>query len=133
MKIWAELKRRNVFRVAAAYAVVAWLIVQVGDVAADNLGFPDWFMPMLFVVLGLGFPVAPVRGLQAANSRHRPPGLLARTRLAGPVPTDCHHKRRGRFRMRLITCQKPMRGEGGATCYTDPVWHVEIFGRMRHG
>jgi adenylate cyclase len=58
MSLFTELKRRNVFRVAAAYAVVAWLIVQVGDVAADNLGFPDWFMPMLFVLLGLGFPVA---------------------------------------------------------------------------
>ncbi|MDX1625294.1 MAG: hypothetical protein R3323_02165 [Wenzhouxiangellaceae bacterium] len=58
MNLFAELRRRNVFRVAAAYAVVAWLVVQVGDVAADNLGFPDWFMPMLFVLLGLGFPVA---------------------------------------------------------------------------
>lgn len=58
MSLIAELKRRNVFRVAAAYAVVAWLLIQVGDVAADSLGFPDWFMPMLFVVLGLGFPVA---------------------------------------------------------------------------
>lgn len=58
MTLFAELRRRNVFRVAAAYAVVAWLIVQVGDVAADNLAFPDWFMPMLFVLLGLGFPVA---------------------------------------------------------------------------
>ena len=58
MSLWIELKRRNVFRVAAAYAVVAWLLVQVGDIAADNLGFPGWFMPMLFVVLGLGFPVA---------------------------------------------------------------------------
>ena len=56
--LWTELKRRNVFRVAAAYAVVAWLLVQVGDIAADSLGFPEWFMPMLFVLLGLGFPVA---------------------------------------------------------------------------
>ena len=58
MTLFSELKRSNVFRVAAAYAVVAWLIVQVGDVAADNLGFSDWFMPMLFVLVGLGFPVA---------------------------------------------------------------------------
>ena len=58
MQLINELRRRNVFRVAAAYAVVAWLIVQVGDVAADNLGFPEWFMPMLFVLLGLGFPIA---------------------------------------------------------------------------
>ncbi|NGP54132.1 hypothetical protein [Thioalkalivibrio sp. XN8] len=56
--LFSELKRRNVFRVAAAYVVVAWLVLQVGDLAADNLGFPGWFMPMLFVLLGLGFPLA---------------------------------------------------------------------------
>lgn len=56
--LFSELKRRNVFRVTAAYVVVAWLVLQVGDLAADNLGFPGWFMPMLFVLLGLGFPVA---------------------------------------------------------------------------
>jgi TolB-like protein len=58
VSFFAELKRRNVFRVGAAYVVVAWLVIQVGDVAADNLAFPGWFMPMLFVLLGLGFPIA---------------------------------------------------------------------------
>jgi TolB-like protein/tetratricopeptide (TPR) repeat protein len=58
LSFWTELKRRNVFRVAAAYLVIAWLIVQVADVMADGFGFPEWFMPMLFVMLGLGFPVA---------------------------------------------------------------------------
>jgi hypothetical protein len=58
MNLFDELRRRNVFRVAAAYAVVAWLTLQVGDIAADSLRFPDWFMPMLFVLLGLGFPIA---------------------------------------------------------------------------
>ena len=54
---FAELKRRNVVRVAVAYAVVSWVIIQIGDIAADNLDFPEWFMPMVFVVLGLGFPI----------------------------------------------------------------------------
>jgi len=58
MKLIAELRRRNVFRVAVAYLVVAWVILQVGDLASDSLGFPGWFMPMLFVLLGLGLPVA---------------------------------------------------------------------------
>ena len=60
MSLFTELRRRNVFRVGAAYAVIGWLILQIGDVAADSLGFPGWFMPMLFVLLGLGFPVAVV-------------------------------------------------------------------------
>ena len=54
--LFNELKRRNVVRVGTAYALVAWLIAQAGDLAADNLSFPDWFMPMLVVVLMLGFP-----------------------------------------------------------------------------
>ena len=56
--LFSELKRRNVVRVGTAYALVAWLIAQAGDLAADNLSFPDWFMPMLLVVLALGFPIA---------------------------------------------------------------------------
>jgi TolB-like protein/Flp pilus assembly protein TadD len=56
--LFSELKRRNVVRVGTAYALVAWLIAQAGDLAADNLSFPDWFMPMLLVVLVLGFPIA---------------------------------------------------------------------------
>ncbi|MEE8372098.1 MAG: hypothetical protein V3R73_08080, partial [Sphingomonadales bacterium] len=57
-QLFEELKRRNVVRVGIAYLVMSWLVLQIGDVAADNLGFPGWFMPMVFVVLGLGFPVA---------------------------------------------------------------------------
>ena len=56
--LFSELKRRNVVRVGTAYVLVAWLIAQAGDLAADNLSFPDWFMPMLLVVLALGFPIA---------------------------------------------------------------------------
>ncbi|MEE8295351.1 MAG: hypothetical protein V3R64_06535, partial [Sphingomonadales bacterium] len=54
---FSELKRRNVVRVAIAYLVVSWVVIQIGDIAADNLAFPEWFMPMVFVVLGLGFPI----------------------------------------------------------------------------
>ncbi len=37
---WGELKRRNVVRVAIAYAVVAWLLLQVADVVLDNIEAP---------------------------------------------------------------------------------------------
>jgi len=56
--LFSELKRRNVVRVGTAYVLVAWLIAQAGDLAADNLPFPEWFMPMLLVILLLGFPIA---------------------------------------------------------------------------
>lgn len=55
MSFLAELKRRNVFRVAAAYAVVAWLLAQVADVALDAFGAPDWVPKTVLLLLLLGF------------------------------------------------------------------------------
>ena len=52
-----ELKRRNVFRVALAYLVGAWLILQVADVVLDNIGAPGWVMQALMLLLAIGFPV----------------------------------------------------------------------------
>jgi len=57
-KFFAELKRRNVIRVAAAYTVVAWVIAQVLDLAADNFGAPPWVMQFALVGLVAGLPVA---------------------------------------------------------------------------
>ena len=58
MSLIAELKRRNVFRVAVAYAVIAWLLAQVADLAFDNFGTPDWVPKSVLFVLALGFPLA---------------------------------------------------------------------------
>lgn len=57
-KFFAELKRRNVIRVAAAYTVVAWVTAQVLDLAADNFGAPPWVMQFALVGLVAGLPVA---------------------------------------------------------------------------
>ena len=57
MSLFAELKRRNVFRVGIAYAVVAWLLLQVADVIINNMGAPDWLFGGILLVLGLGLPV----------------------------------------------------------------------------
>lgn len=57
---WGELKRRKVFRVAAVYAVVAWLIVQVVGAISDPLSLPPWFNTFVIVLLAIGFPVAVV-------------------------------------------------------------------------
>jgi len=54
----SELKRRNVFRVGAAYAIVSWLIVQVIDIIFPRLGLPDWTITLVLVLLLIGFPVA---------------------------------------------------------------------------
>jgi TolB-like protein/Flp pilus assembly protein TadD len=58
MSLFAELKRRNVFKVAAAYLIIGWLIMQVGEVMAPALHLPDWIMSALAFFLILGFPLA---------------------------------------------------------------------------
>jgi TolB-like protein/Tfp pilus assembly protein PilF len=58
LSFFSELNRRNVFRVAIAYVVTAWLIAQVAELAADSFGAPDWVMKMIITMLVLGAPVA---------------------------------------------------------------------------
>ncbi|MDQ3120105.1 MAG: hypothetical protein M3Q89_11150 [Verrucomicrobiota bacterium] len=54
----AELKRRKVYRVAIAYAVVAWLLVQIATQVFPFLQIPDWAVRLVIMLLALGFPVA---------------------------------------------------------------------------
>ena len=58
MSLFAELKRRNVIRVAALYVVVSWVILQVADVLVDAFELPNWSMRLLIAILLLGFPLA---------------------------------------------------------------------------
>jgi TolB-like protein len=53
-----ELKRRNVFRVAGAYAVVAWLLIEVSDTVFPRIGLPEWSVTLVIALVALGFPVA---------------------------------------------------------------------------
>jgi adenylate cyclase len=54
----AELRRRKVFSAAASYAVVAWVLLQVGEVTFEPLGVPAWGMTALIVLVVALFPVA---------------------------------------------------------------------------
>jgi adenylate cyclase len=58
MSLIEELKRRNVFRVGIAYAVIAWLLLQVADVVLNNIAAPDWVFLAIMLAMGLGFPIA---------------------------------------------------------------------------
>ncbi|HRP35375.1 MAG TPA: hypothetical protein PLI48_05755 [Gammaproteobacteria bacterium] len=58
MSLFAELRRRNVIRVGGAYAVVAWLLIEVSDTVFPRLGLPEWTVTLVIVLLALGFPVA---------------------------------------------------------------------------
>src|SRR5712671_1046975 len=55
---FAELKRRHIYRVAAAYAVVAWVLLQLANNVAPILDLPVWVARTVLLLLVLGFPVA---------------------------------------------------------------------------
>src|SRR3954470_15417424 len=57
-KFFTELKRRKVYRVAVAYAVLAWLLIQIATQVFPFLEIPTWVIRLVIVLLGLGFPVA---------------------------------------------------------------------------
>ena len=57
MSVIAELKRRNVVRVAVLYGLAAWLILQLADVLVPALGLPGWVMRLVALLLILGFPL----------------------------------------------------------------------------
>src|SRR6476660_7944362 len=55
---FAELKRRNVYKVAVAYAVVAWLLMQVASQIFPFFEIPNWIVRLVIVLLVIGFPIA---------------------------------------------------------------------------
>ena len=60
MRLLSELRRRNVFRVGAAYVVTAWLILQVVDTLGQILELPASIPQLILAALIVGFPVAVV-------------------------------------------------------------------------
>jgi tetratricopeptide (TPR) repeat protein len=55
---FAELKRRNVYKVAVAYAVVSWLLIQAASILFPTFDAPPWVMKVFVAAIVLGFPVA---------------------------------------------------------------------------
>ena len=60
INFFAELKRRNVYKVAVAYAVVAWLLIQVATQVFPFFEIPNWAVQLVVLVLVIGFPIATV-------------------------------------------------------------------------
>jgi hypothetical protein len=77
-KFFAELKRRNVYKVAIAYAVVAWLLMQVASQMFPFFEIPNWAVRLVVLLLIIGFSVA----LILAWAFELTPEGLKRTELA---------------------------------------------------
>src|ERR1700742_5027491 len=55
---FSELKRRNVYKVAVAYAVVSWLLIQAASIFFPAFNAPQWAMQVVILILVIGFPIA---------------------------------------------------------------------------
>src|SRR3954463_11680590 len=79
---FSELKRRNVYKVAVAYAVVAWLLIQASSILFPTFDAPAWVMKVVVVVVVIGFPIA----LIIAWAFELTPEGLKRTESAAEAP-----------------------------------------------
>src|SRR5207247_4599280 len=79
---FAELKRRNVYKVAVAYAVVGWLIAQIATQIFPFLEIPNWVVRVVIVLIAIGFPVA----LVIAWAFEATPEGIKRTEVADTMP-----------------------------------------------
>src|SRR5215471_2303291 len=58
MNFFSELKRRNVYKVAVAYAVVGWVLAQIATQIFPFLEIPNWIVRLVIVLIAIGFPIA---------------------------------------------------------------------------
>src|SRR5205809_4337942 len=86
---FAELKRRNVYKVAVAYAVIGWLIAQIATQIFPFLEIPNWVVRLVIVLIAIGFPIA----LVIAWAFEGTPEGIKRTEVADAMPTTRNHKR----------------------------------------
>jgi hypothetical protein len=82
MNFFSELKRRNVYKVAVAYAVVGWLVVQIATQTFPFFDIPNWAVRLVILAVIIGFPIALViawafeltpEGLKRTESAAEPP------------------------------------------------------------
>jgi membrane protease YdiL (CAAX protease family) len=89
MSLIQQLKRRNVIRVAIAYCVVGWLVLQMAHIAAPALGFPGWTYQTLLLIGVFGFPLV----LLFAWTFELTPGGLKRTEQVQPTESIAEETR----------------------------------------
>src|ERR1700675_3014482 len=89
LSFFAELKRRNVYKVAVAYAVVRWLVIQISSTVLPTFHAPEWVVQTLTVLVALGFPIA----LVIAWAFEATPEGVKRTETADAMPAVAGQKK----------------------------------------
>jgi TolB-like protein len=84
---FGELKRRNVYKIALAYAVIAWLLIQAASILFPTFEAPAWVMKVFVAILAAGFPIA----LVLAWAFELTPEGIKRTEEVGPSESITQH------------------------------------------
>jgi TolB-like protein/Tfp pilus assembly protein PilF len=89
VKFFSELKRRNVYKVAVAYAIVGWLVVQIATQVFPFLEIPNWVVRLVIALVAIGFPIA----LVIAWAFEITPQGIERTEVADTMPAAARQKK----------------------------------------
>ncbi len=84
---FAELKRRNVYKVAVAYAIVAWLLIQIATQVFPFFEVPNWGVRLVVLLIAIGFPIA----LVLAWAFELTPEGIKRSDAVAPNESITHH------------------------------------------
>ena len=90
---WSELKRRKVIRVAVAYVIIAWVMVEVSSVMFPGLNLPEWTVTLVIALAIIGFPVALVLAWAVDVT---PEGIRADPGSSAAQPEDAPASKAGR-------------------------------------
>jgi TolB-like protein len=87
---FSELKRRNVYKVAVAYAIVGWLLIQIATQVFPFLEIPNWVIRLVIALVAIGFPIALIiawafeltpEGIKRTEDVHLPGGGSSNNRI----------------------------------------------------
>jgi TolB-like protein/Tfp pilus assembly protein PilF len=87
--LFSELKRRNVYKVAVAYAIVGWLLIQIATQVFPFLEIPNWVVRLVIAGVAIGFPIA----LIIAWAFELTPEGIKRTEVADAMPAVTRQKK----------------------------------------
>lgn len=125
MSLFAELRRRKVFRVAVVYAATAFVILQAAELMLPRLGIPDWVSALIVVLVILGFPIALV---MAWALELTPDGVRVTPRREGEAPEESVPSLLGKRTMATVAALVLLGAGLGAGWFLkptgDPVDHV---------
>lgn len=100
-KFFSELKRRNVYRIAVGYPVIAWLLIQIATQVFPFFDIPNWAIRLVILALVLGYPIALVlawafditpRGIERTEETPGDPNPPPRRERSARPPVTAPHK-----------------------------------------